>query len=79
MIMMKRRDVGDIVKDTFGKGVEEQDKMKYKMLISEYRKFKTKNVKHLRFSTAAANLSEFGEFFLSSDKYESYSTNTFTR
>ena len=69
----------DIAEIATGKRGDELDKEKYKMLVFEYRKFKTKNVKHLRFSTAAANLSEFGEFFLSSDKYESYSTNTFTR
>ena len=38
---------------------DELDKEKYKMLISEYRKFKTKNVKHFRFNSAA-NLSRFG-------------------
>ena len=60
-ITMKRRDVGDIVKNTLGKGVEEQDKMKYKMLISEYRKLKTKNVKHFKFNSAA-NLNTFGKY-----------------
>ena len=30
---------------------EELDKEKYKMLITEYRKFKTKNLKHIRFNS----------------------------
>ena len=30
---------------------EELDKEKYKMLIAEYRKFKTKNVRHFRFNS----------------------------
>ena len=30
---------------------EELDKEKYKMLIAEYRKFKTKNLKHIRFNS----------------------------
>ena len=38
---------------------EELDKDKYKMIISEYRKFKAKNLKHFRFDSAA-NLSMFG-------------------
>ena len=40
---------------------EELDREKYKMLISEYRKFKTKNMQHFRFTSAtSANLSTFG-------------------
>ena len=39
-----------------GKGVQE----KYKMLVAEYRKFKEKNVKHLRFNLRA-NSNTFGE------------------
>ena len=42
-----------------GQRGEELDGMKYKMLISEYRKFKSKTVKHFRFNSAA-NLSNFG-------------------
>ena len=38
---------------------EELDKDKYKMIISEYRKFKAKKVKHFRFNPAA-NFSMFG-------------------
>ena len=36
-----------------GKKGEEMDKDKYKTIISEYRKFKAKNVRHFRFSSAA--------------------------
>ena len=39
---------------------EELDKEKYKLLIAEYRKFKTKNVKHFRFNSAE-NSSSFGK------------------
>ena len=39
---------------------EEVDKEKYKMLIAEYRKFKTKNVKHFRLNSAE-NSSSFGK------------------
>lgn len=48
-----RKDVGEIVKSTIGKGIEEQDKETYKRLISEYRKFKTRSVKYFRFNSAA--------------------------
>ena len=64
-----KMDIGEVMKIATGKRGDELDKEKYKMLVSEYRKFKTKNVKHFRFN-AAANLSEFGESCLSSDKYE---------
>ena len=50
---------GQVVKISTGQRGEELDKKKYKMLISEYRKFMTKNVKHFRFSSAAT-LSRFG-------------------
>ena len=62
-------DIGEVMNIATGKRGDELDKEKYKMFVSEYRKFKTKNVKHFRFN-AAANLSEFGESYLSSDKYE---------
>ena len=39
---------------------EEVEKEKYKMLIAEYRKFKTKNVKHFRLNSAE-NSSSFGK------------------
>ena len=59
----------ELMKIATGQKGEELDKEKFNMLISEYRKFKTKNVKHFRFN-AAANLCEFGESCLSNDKYE---------
>ena len=37
-----------------------KDKEKYKMLVSEYRNFKTKNVKHVRFNSDAT-FSDFGQ------------------
>ena len=46
-----------------GQRGDELDKEKYKMLISEYRKFKTKNVKNFRFNSAAG-LSTFGKSLL---------------
>ena len=55
-----KNDIGEVMKIATGKRGEELDREKYKMLISEYRKFKTKNVKHFRLN-AAANLSEFGK------------------
>ena len=42
---------------------EELDKKKYKMLIAEYRKFKTKNVRHFRFNSGE-NSSAFGKFLI---------------
>ena len=54
---LMKNDIGEIVT---GKRGDELDKEKYKMLVSEYRKFKTKNVKHFKFSSAA-NLTMFGE------------------
>ena len=63
-----KMDISEVMKIATGKSGDELDKEKYKMLVSEYRKFKTKNVKHFRFN-AAANLSEFGESCLSIDKY----------
>ena len=62
-------DIGEVMKIATGKRGDELDKEKYKMLVSEYRKFKTKNVKHFRFN-AAASSNEFGETCLPSDKYE---------
>ena len=59
-MMLMKHGFGEKVKSTFGKGIEEQDKKEYKRLITEYRKFKTKNVKHFRFSSAS-NLGKYGE------------------
>ena len=44
-----------------GERGEEQDKEKYKMLVAEYRKFKTSNVKHFRFNAVGIS-SAFGTF-----------------
>ena len=55
-----KMDIGEVMKIATGKRGDELDKEKYKMLVSEYRKFKTKNVKHFKFSSAA-NLTMFGE------------------
>ena len=63
-MMLMKQGFGGQVKSTFGKGVKEEDKKEYKMLITEYRKFKTKNVKHFRLNSAA-NLSTFGKSQLS--------------
>ena len=46
-----------------GERGQELDKKKYKMLISEYKKFKAKNVKHYRFNSAAAK-NTFGKSLL---------------
>ena len=53
----------DIVKGAVGHKGEEQDMRKYKLMITEYRKYKSKNVKHFRLSSSK-NLSIFGESFL---------------
>ena len=55
-----KNDIGEVMKIATGKRGDELDKEKYKMLVSEYRKFKTKNVKHFKFSSAA-NSSTFGK------------------
>ena len=55
-----KKDIGEVMKFATGKRGDELDKEKYKMLVSEYRKFKTKNVKHFRFNSAD-NLSPFGK------------------
>ena len=46
-----------------GEKGEEMDKEKYKSLVAEYRKLKSKNVKHFRFSSVRTS-SAFGEFVL---------------
>ena len=61
-MMLMKQGLGEKVKSTIGKGIEDQDKKEYKMLITEYRKFKTKNVKHFRFNSEA-NLSTFGKYY----------------
>ena len=49
----------EIMRNT-GQREEELDREKLKRLVSEYRKFKTKSVKHFKFNSAA-NLTMFGE------------------
>ena len=56
---LMKNDIGDVMKIATGKRGDELDKEKYKMLVAEYRKFKTKNMKHFRLASAA-NLSIFG-------------------
>ena len=51
-------DVENVMKIATGQRGEELDREKYKMLVVEYKKFKTRNVKHFRFNSAA-NLSTF--------------------
>ena len=58
-----KSDNREVMKIATGQSSDEVDKAKYKMLISEYKKFKTKNVKHFRFNSAA-NLSRYGEYLL---------------
>ena len=53
-------DIEEKIKIASGQRGEELDRKKYKMLISEYRKFKAKNMKHFRFNSAT-NLSTFGK------------------
>ena len=55
-----KNDDQDVLKIATGQKGEELDREKYKMLVSEYRKYKTKSVKHFRFNSAA-NLSTFGK------------------
>ena len=54
--------VEDVMKIATGQRGEELDKEKYKMLISEYRKFKSKNMRHFSFNTAA-NFSTYGKAY----------------
>ena len=55
-----KNDVQDVLKIATGQRGEELDREKYKILVAEYEKFKTRNVKHFRFNSAA-NLSRFGK------------------
>ena len=50
----------DITKSSVGDRGDELDKEKYKKLVTEYRKFKTSNIKHFRLNPEA-NTSAFGE------------------
>ena len=63
VLLQFKSDNREVMKIAIGQKGDEVDKKKYKMLISEYKKFKTKNVKHFRFNSAA-NMSAFGEYHL---------------
>ena len=58
--MDMKSNVEDVMRIATGQRGEELDKEKFKRLVSEYRKFKIKNVKHFKFNSAA-NLSIFGK------------------
>ena len=55
-----KNDIGEVMRIATGQRGEELDKKKYNMLISEYKKFKAKNLRHFRFNSAA-NLGAFGK------------------
>ena len=55
-----KNNVEELMKIATGQKGEELDKEKFNMLISEYRKFKTRNVKHFRFNSEAT-WSTFGK------------------
>ena len=55
-----KNDIGEVMKIASGQRGEELDKEKYKMLVSEYRRFKARNVRHFRFNSAA-NMSTYGK------------------
>ena len=59
ILRLMKDDIKDVMKIATGKRGEELDRKKYKILISEYRKFKTRNVKYYRFNSKAT-LSTFG-------------------
>ena len=60
MMRHMKNDVQDVMKIATGQRGKELDREKYNMLVAEYRNFKTKNVKHFKFNSAA-NLSMFGK------------------
>ena len=60
ILHLMKDDIKDVMKIATGKRGEELDRKKYKILISEYRKFKTRNVKYYRFNSKAT-LSTFGK------------------
>ena len=49
-----------VTEGAVGQKGEELDKEKFKLLIAEYKRFKSKNIKHFRFSSSASS-SAFGE------------------
>ena len=60
ILRLMKDDIKDVMKIATGKRGEELDRKKYKILISEYRKFKTRTVKYYRFNSKAT-LSTFGK------------------
>ena len=50
----------EVVESAIGEKGEQLDKEKYKMMIAEYRKFKTKNVKHFKYNSEEIS-SAFGK------------------
>ena len=60
VLLLFKNDIQDVMKIATGQRGEELDKEKYKMLVAEYKKFKTKSVKHYKFNSAA-NLRTFGK------------------
>ena len=60
ILHLMKDDIKDVMKIATGKRGEELDRKKYKILISEYRKFKTRIVKYYRFNSKAT-LSTFGK------------------
>ena len=60
ILHLMKDDIKDVMKIATGKRGEELDRKKYKILISEYRKFKTRTVKYYRFNSKAT-LSTFGK------------------
>ena len=60
ILRLMKDNIKDVMKIATGKRGEELDRKKYKILISEYRKFKTRNVKYYRFNSKAT-LSTFGK------------------
>ena len=49
-----------VTEGAVGQKGEELDKEKFKLLIAEYKKFKSKNIQHFRFSSSGASCA-FGE------------------
>ena len=66
-----KKDIEEVMKIATGKRGDELDKEKYKMLIAEYRKFKSNNVRHFRFSSDK-NKEHFGECLLLLNLYSSF-------
>ena len=50
-----------VAEEAIGKGGHELDREKYKLLVAEYRKFKSTSIQHFRFSSTETSDS-FGKF-----------------